>query len=483
MRMPWKLRSAAWFCVAAAGTCGVAHGQRQITLGPTDSFGAAGQPLVKIEVYEDAAGTQSLGPDDANYLILDTGANGILLDKNAYFDLAGAGYETVAVYDEVGVSGTSPLDVSEAYRLDYSGSSGPPLTIHDARIMSSSELDFGSIAGFYGLIGMPGMRDRVVRMDMDGEWFSSGGEMSLGALSPPTTFPAELPPSEGHRYNIPLRMQHFEQSGQRNPEDPLPTWAPLPFVPVSAQNGDVRYEGEMLLDTGAQLSVLSTQMAIDLGLDENGNGTLFDEAIDFQTVGGVGGTIQMPLIPLERLSVKSEEGVEIGWTDLLVGVLDIDESIGGVFGMDFLTAGWADAFLYEVICEILPEACPPERPVGQLNGVHFDFRNMVNDRGTMVFDLNPTLDVVTGGIAGDTDGDDDVDLNDLNNVRNNFGAAGAGVAGDAYPFNGIVDLEDLNAVRNNFGAGSSSSVPEPATWALGLASVVVAALALRRRRQ
>jgi hypothetical protein len=58
------------------------------------------------------------------------------------------------------------------------------------------------------------------------------------------------------------------------------------------------------------------------------------------------------------------------------------------------------------------------------------------------------------GLPGDTNNDNQVDLADLNNVRNNFGAEGPGVLGDT---NGDdrVDLADLNAVRNNFGASAS----------------------------
>lgn len=54
-------------------------------------------------------------------------------------------------------------------------------------------------------------------------------------------------------------------------------------------------------------------------------------------------------------------------------------------------------------------------------------------------------------LEGDTNGDGRVDLADLNNVRNNFGAVGPGVLGDANGDN-QVNLADLNAVRNNFGA-------------------------------
>jgi cytochrome c len=55
---------------------------------------------------------------------------------------------------------------------------------------------------------------------------------------------------------------------------------------------------------------------------------------------------------------------------------------------------------------------------------------------------------VRSPLPGDTNGDNIVDLEDLNNVRNNFGGTGLGdTNGD-----GDVDLDDLNAVRNNFGS-------------------------------
>lgn len=56
------------------------------------------------------------------------------------------------------------------------------------------------------------------------------------------------------------------------------------------------------------------------------------------------------------------------------------------------------------------------------------------------------VDRVAEVLPGDTDFDGDVDLDDLNNVRNHFGGAGVG---DTAPFDGDVDLDDLNAVRNN----------------------------------
>jgi hypothetical protein len=88
------------------------------------------------------------------------------------------------------------------------------------------------------------------------------------------------------------------------------------------------------------------------------------------------------------------------------------------------------------------------------------------------------------GVPGDTNNDGKVDLEDLNAVRNNFGATGSvgSTPGDAYPFDGVVDLEDLNGVRNNFGAGSSAAVPEPATLALGAISALGLVFVARKRR-
>jgi hypothetical protein len=81
------------------------------------------------------------------------------------------------------------------------------------------------------------------------------------------------------------------------------------------------------------------------------------------------------------------------------------------------------------------------------------------------------------GVLGDTDGDGDVDIDDLNNVRNQFGGMGLGdTDGD-----NDVDIDDLNNVRNNFGAMSPAPVPEPAAFLLlVLGWALVAAVKPRR---
>lgn len=72
-------------------------------------------------------------------------------------------------------------------------------------------------------------------------------------------------------------------------------------------------------------------------------------------------------------------------------------------------------------------------------------------RGT-VTSLPATVTInVLPGLTGDTNGDGLVNIDDLNNVRNNFGQTGPAVLGDVNG-DGRVDIDDLNDVRNNFGA-------------------------------
>jgi hypothetical protein len=91
---------------------------------------------------------------------------------------------------------------------------------------------------------------------------------------------------------------------------------------------------------------------------------------------------------------------------------------------------------------------------------------------------------IFGGRAGDTNADGLVDIKDLNNVRNQFGAVGGNPIGDTLPFNGVVGIEDLNAVRNNFGAvGGAAAVPEPSALLLSGVCVALLSAAFVKRRQ
>ncbi len=147
---------------------------------------------------------------------------------------------------------------------------------------------------------------------------------------------------------------------------------------------------------------------------------------------------------------------------------------------------------------------PPENNL-EVNGLYhpfapepddtwfFKISRITSDPNNFLPDWNPTdsqsfavrphgeITFVKGGatVPGDTDGDGDVDLDDLNAVRNNFG--GAGPDGDTDNDNDV-DLDDLNAVRNNFGSGGAAAVPEPATWAMLAISALAMGVARLRKR-
>jgi hypothetical protein len=60
-------------------------------------------------------------------------------------------------------------------------------------------------------------------------------------------------------------------------------------------------------------------------------------------------------------------------------------------------------------------------------------------------------------LAGDADQSNEVDIEDLNRVRNNFGMTGAVWSDGDVTGDGVVDTDDLNMVRNNFGASITTS--------------------------
>lgn len=74
---------------------------------------------------------------------------------------------------------------------------------------------------------------------------------------------------------------------------------------------------------------------------------------------------------------------------------------------------------------------------------------------------------------GDTNGDQSVDVTDLNNVRNNIGESGYAPLGDTDG-DGAVTIEDLNNVRNFFGAASNAPTPAPMSAAMTASTPSVA---------
>ncbi|TVS10929.1 MAG: hypothetical protein EA424_24505 [Planctomycetaceae bacterium] len=381
-----------------------------IELGPSDNI-ALDQPRVAIELIKDLDPAPdihnwaSVGPGVFNTFLLDTGANSVLAMATAVGDMLQPPipYETEGLFEEVGVGGRHPMDISAAYRFDFAGTTGERNTHYDVRILSDADNDF-SMFGPWGIVGMPGMANRVTTMDMRG-W--SGGGMGLDDLYMKVFFLDDLPGDDSldgdqHRYALSVDNRlAFDPQDYLVEGDP-PIWADIPFLTAIPTNGGIGQEGDFLFDTGAQMSFISSDLAIAIGLDSNGDGVLnhLDDAyLGTETIGGVGGTKSVSIFAIDEVrvpvtKVSTGQTVELVWTDLQWLVLDIDVGdednpvvLDGVFGSDLLTSGWFHTFFY------------PDQPDGYIDQVHLDFRDWGLDtgepesrNGTVYFDLNPGVD-------------------------------------------------------------------------------------------
>jgi hypothetical protein len=345
-----------------------------IDLGSADEFTFA-QPTVQILV---SSSSQTFDISPNNECLLDTGASGILMGKDASSDLKSAGLQTVANYTDFGVAGSENTEVSAPYTFSYAGSDGVPISLPNVRIQTSQQ-NFG----FYpGIAGMPLMQGRTVSFDL-----SQQANMEAPAIA--VAFGSGPLPTLAHQYSVPLSMTLFPQTGQQNPGDPLPENAPLPFVSVGVANGASSQTGSFLLDTGAQQCILSSAMAFALGLDTDHDGTFDNEASSFQTVSGVGGSVMIPVLSVGAFALHASDGIDLVQHDVAVGIVDIDPSIAGVLGFNFLNMGWElyalNAFLGE------PDPGPP----GVFSRVDLDFRDVATtSQGEMRLTLNSQFDVV-----------------------------------------------------------------------------------------
>ncbi len=96
-----------------------------------------------------------------------------------------------------------------------------------------------------------------------------------------------------------------------------------------------------------------------------------------------------------------------------------------------------------------------------------------------------TLLAAAGVLAGDANGDGQVDVTDFGTLKNHFGAQGARSEGDANG-DGKIDLADFGLLKLNFGKstpGNPAAVPEPNGLALALAAAALGLVSrfIRRR--
>jgi hypothetical protein len=485
--MNWRTLSAyllATLCALLA-TASATVARPWIDMGIKDDA-AYSQPIVEFELFEltgeNGKGT-SLGPEGdpeilflPNQLILDTGATSIIVMNGAESSLRSNGYVTVNQVEEYGVSGTQLVDVSDNYYVEVTDALGNVTALPGTRILSEQ---FPDLAGVNGIVGMPAMVGRVVTQDFT-NWSEVGpiediddlldALVALSSINVAIT--NSLPATNGHRYSVPVRAQSFPLT------DPgiLPTAAPLPMLDMQVGFGNKNAGGNFILDTGAAITFISTDIALAIGLDSNGDGELDqndDQFLDTLPIGGIGGIFPAPEFLIDRISLTTDEGVDLVWNGdsaITVLVVDIDPSIDGVLGSDILTSGWL-SFTEDLDIEV---------SAGPIMKTHFDFRNFFNDGdlGNIYFDMTPSFDVVLTPTPGDYNNDGIVDAADYNVWRDSLGMASAGLAADGNN-DGKVDQEDYLVWKNHFGQGAGSgagsiAVPEPGGLALALVAMLIA---------
>ncbi|NLF31411.1 MAG: hypothetical protein GX591_11075 [Planctomycetes bacterium] len=408
-----------------------------VNVGPADPM-TIDQPRVAVRLTDPATGAE-LGPEYANSFLLDTGAQGIIAAGYAVLEMTDYGYRTEGRFYELGVGGMIAFDLSAEYNFEFAGTDGTPYMISRARILSDPELNLG---GFGGIVGTPAMVGRVTTLDLP-NLLGAGGVFDFDYIG--VDFADALPAGGLHRYSAPVALVPFDPPSENN--GPLmPTYGPIPVVATRVACGPNASGGMFILDTGAQLSMISTAVALELGLDTDGDGDVWNEAIAFTEISGVSGTVMVPIVAIEKLVLPTEQGVDIVWTDLELVVHDLVDpedpgapNIPGIFGSDLLTTGWIRA-VFET------------RDGGAFNRIHLDFRS--DDQARLVLDVNSDYAFFThtASLPGDANEDGSVDLDDFVTLKQRFGTAPAAWFDGDFNADGAVDLDDFAILKQNFGA-------------------------------
>jgi len=284
--------------------------------------------------------------DSMLQMYFDTGASGISLSRETREEL-GISAEPNANFVDVGVGGEEEFGVSENLYIalaDY----------HPLDEVGPTENDFHEDLGPWrvmlikdysespiDIVGIPGMAGKSVVLKVEVVDF-------MGFIIPYNVTQIMEPNDPGipqADIEVKVEFSNFLYLTHPNNQGPLPVSSYNPVI----ENIQIGYQGnnsigDWLLDTGAQLSMMSTTQAETIGLvDSNGIPLVTPEF--YQAIGGIGGDINVPVFLIETLSIPTINGFELIYGNPYVGVLDvgyIDKDTGepvildGIFGANFL---------------------------------------------------------------------------------------------------------------------------------------------------
>lgn len=324
-------------------------------------------------------------PDPAESMLqtyFDTGASGILLSRETR-EALGISAEPNSNFVDVGVGGEEEFEVSENLYIalaDYH-------PLEEEPIENDFHEDFGpwrlNLIKDYAdspidIIGIPGMAGKSLVLKIEVLDF-------FGVLIPYYVTQIMEPNDPSiPELDIEVKVQftNFLYLSHPNNRGPLPVTSYNPVI----EDIQISYQGDesigdWILDTGAQLSMMSTSQAEILGLvDSNGVPIVTPEF--YQAIGGIGGDINVPIFQIDTLSIPTLNGFELIYGNPYVGVLDIgyiDKDteelviLDGIFGANFL------GYSYDMSLNIA---------TGVYNNIVFD-----TQRAILGFDVNDIYQV------------------------------------------------------------------------------------------
>jgi hypothetical protein len=345
-------------------------------------------------VLEDAAGNplKVNGDIAAIEAFFDTGCSGILLslETSEQLGMASATYNgSTVTYHDVGVGGEFSVNVSQSeynYKLGtFSLWSDPnDSSIYFNQTFAPARLQLNQTAAVEPLdiVGTPAMIGRVVVIDpkppesLETMDVINTYVYGLGDSNIPTT-----------NHHVKLTLSSLDRFTQTQPSGATaPTLAANAFIganPVSKIDSSVpagdapgvtvgfqgkEVTGSFLVDTGAQLSILSTVLASSLHVRyktgyEPGNKDNYDPVLEIfdpadsanitalgnqflASVGGLGGSMLVAGFYLDSFLVPTTEGDPLDFRNAPILVADITAAdyggtgdsitLDGIFGMNFL---------------------------------------------------------------------------------------------------------------------------------------------------
>ncbi|MDJ0851748.1 MAG: hypothetical protein QNK04_25505 [Myxococcota bacterium] len=331
-----------------------------------------GLPEVNVVLRTGAGAAPYSGQDSFGFpltnlrMVYDTGASGVVLFEGPAdalsIPIAQFGGEDV-VFTDVGVGGSTTFDVSDDRHMSlgnfvqdppnpYTMDSDYPRQVPDLRLQlgpPGSAVPFLADITLLGIVGMPAFAGRVSVIN------PKLAEVSFFELTPADTirtyvYDPPLPPESGPGIpavdvHVELTLRSFDRFTQTTPAgavgptlnenpfvgpDPLAALegvSPLPTTPpgITVSLGGSRATGTFLLDTGAQISSISSAIALALGVRHwapgdpgydaglppmlvfDADGSLVPDQFDV-TLGGIGGTTTIAGFYVDSLLVRTMEG-------------------------------------------------------------------------------------------------------------------------------------------------------------------------------